>query len=350
MSNLVNYIYDKNIDYIENRARDNDIRPEYAPFMSERNYNNNEMNKVVDVIAIICDAELANARSQREEDNLIRDIIVSMVDAHAGAFAMSDKRIVDAVPDDIYSEMKRLEARWEDIVHRLQGGVAGRGRQTGGFGSSARRSVFDNSRENTFGGRSSVFDRDDNSRDNRRASNSVFSQSRAEPRESSVFDSDRESAYSVRPNGFGQSAARGRVDVARTDTPEPLRPQPVVEEKVDGPDYSSSRPYDNFWVDGENWQLAHKATFQWSWSPKQHTRRTYDPEQEVCFLVKGKDGSVREEFLAMTDDLVAYAHEIRTLTRPNETRRTSDRELGDDLFPSNDLDVVDMEALAKMEA
>ncbi len=350
MSDLINYVYDRTIDYIENRASSNELRREYARYMSAQNYNNNEMNQLVDVIAVVAENDLRTARSGNDEA-IVRDVIVDLVDSHVGAFGMSDPDFVNSVPDDIYTDMRRHEEKWNTILARLQGRSAGTGRTSGSFGGD-RRSVFDRTDQRAIGGRpGSVFDRSEPRRDTR-ASNSVFSgrtAQRAEEPRTSLFSRDDQ----PRRGGFAQSAAgMGRVDVARTDVPTTVRQEPVrqVEEKHEGPDYSKERPYDDFWVNGENWQVAHRSSFTWSWSPKQHPRRTYDPDQEICFLVKGKDGTIREEFLAVaTGDLIELAHEIRSMARPNQVRSVSDREAGDDLFPSNDLDVVDLDALKNVE-
>jgi len=352
MSDLINYVYDRAIDYIENRASSNSLRREYARYMSAQNYNNSEMNQLVDVIAVVADNDLRTSRSSNEEA-IVRDVIVDIVDSHVGAFGMSDPDFVDSAPDDIYTDMRRHEEKWNTLLARIQGRSAGTGRSSGGFGGD-RRSVFERGDNRVVGSRAgSVFSRNEPQRDVR-GSNSIFSRRptvpQAEEPRASLFNRDEQQP---RRAGFGQTAAglsQGRVDVARTDTPTTVRQEPVAEtQKPDGPDFNVDRPYDDFWVNGENWQLAHRSKFAWTWSPKQHTRRTYDPDQEVCFLVKGKDGSVREEFLAVTGDLVEYAHEIRNMTRPNQVRSVSDRESGDDLFPSNDLDVVDLDALKNVE-
>ncbi|MND13219.1 hypothetical protein D3C81_21300 [compost metagenome] len=357
MSDFVNFVYDKAVDYIENRARDNDLRSAYADYMSKGNWNNNEMANVVEVIAVIAEDELRGSRSEREDEATIRDVIMTCIDANCGSFGLSDRQFANSVPDDVYSDMKRADAKWNDILNRLSGNTRGGGRNTqrsgggqsrqwGGGGSS--RSVFD--RGNQYGDRRSGFDR--NEPQDERASNSVFA-GRDVPRGSSpVFDrnqDERERSQSTPRSAFAQTRERPPAP-EQTRREEPVRQpdRPAREEQVErgeGPDMSQERPYDDFWMKGENWQIAHRSKFTWSWSQKQQSRRAYDPDNEVRFLVKGVDGQIREEFIQMTDDLVEEAHAIRAQQRPNRPRTTTERFEGDDIFEGQDLDVVDLDAL-----
>lgn len=353
MSNdFVNHIYDRTVDYIENRARDNDLRSAYAEYMSKGNWNNNEMANVVEVIAVIADDELGRCRSEREEEACIRDVIITCVDANCGSFGLSDRQLANAVPDDVYTEMKRADAKWNDILNRLSGNTRGGGsrggqrQQSRGWGGGSQqqsRSVFD--RNNSYGERRSAFDRDEPREE--RASNSVFA-GRDVPSRSPVFERQREESRDAAPprSAFAQTRERPPAP-EQTRREEPARqPEPTrTEAAQDGPDLSKERPYDDFWMKGENWQIAHRSKFTWSWSPKQQTRRAYDPDNEVRFLVKGVDGQIREEFIQMTDDLVEEAHAIRAHQRPNRPRTTTDRMEGDVVFVGSDLDVVDLDAL-----
>jgi hypothetical protein len=352
MSDFVNFIYERTVDYIENRARDNDLREAYATYMSKGNWNNNEMANVVEVAALVCEDELRSCRSTREEDACIKDVITTIVDANCGSFGLSDRTLANAVPDDVYTEMKRADAKWNDILNRLSGNTRGGGRdqrqsqtRSWGSGGGTSRSVFD--RNESYGARrGTAFDRDQPREE--RASNSVFA-GRDVGGTSPVFNRDRDER---RP----ESAPRSAFAATRERPPapeqarreEPARTEPARETRApsqEGPDMSQERPYDDFWMKGENWQIAHRSKFVWSWSPKQQSRRAYDPDNEVRFLVKGVDGQIREEFIAMTDDLVEEAHAIRAHQRPNRPRTGTERFEGDAVFEGQDLDVVDLDAL-----
>ncbi len=338
MSDIINYIYDTTIDYIENRARDNELRSMYAEYMSVQRWNSTEMANLIDVIGVIAQDELRNIRRGEDETRVVREIIMAMVDAHCGAFGLSDKRLSDSVSDEIYTEMKRADAKWNDVLNRISGNTRGGGRRDaprggGGFGGSRReeprdRSVFD--RNSRFG---ESRDRDID----QRASNSVFA-GRHVAVGNPVFDRNKSEGRQTE-----QSSSIWDRSSVKEEAPREMAP--VVEEVADGPNMDLDRPYDNFWVDGENWQLAHRSNWTWSWSPKQQTRRSYNPDEEVRFLVKSKTGHVREEFIAMTDDLVEEAHVIRDQARPNKPRLSTDRLTADALFESDDLDVPDYDVL-----
>lgn len=349
MSDLVNYIYNSAIDYIEDRERDNELRSAYAGYMSAQNWNNNEMNNVVDVIAIIAEDELRNLRRDSDEKALIRSIIVAMVDAHCGAFGLSDKRLSDSVSDAIYTEMKRADAKWNDILNRISGNSRGGSRREEtrdrGFGSSRRTEPHRRDRGDRGDRGRSVFDRNNRFGEQRdrevdpRASNSVFA-NRDVGVNNPVFDRNppMEREAPRKASVWDRSPVKEEPVVNRS-------PEPVEETYSDGPNMDLARPYDDFWVDGENWQLAHCSKFVWSWSPTQQTRRSYNPDDEVRFLVKSKDGYVREEFITMADDLIEEAHIIRDQARPNRPRITTERFEGDSIFESDDLDVVDFDTL-----
>lgn len=363
MSELANYIYDRTIDYIELRGRDNEIRDMYERHMSSQGYNNPEMAELIDVITILVEDELDRCRDDREVEALIKSIVVSMTDNHVGRLVMADQAISDSVSDQMYTDLKTAAIRYEDVIARISGGRSGarRAPYAGGVRDTGpRRSVFDNVETRPLGGaRRGVFGNLDQPREDRRQSNSVFSGIRSAAAPAPVahapgraFDVQRRDVppaprSSLPSNGLGGVSSPARsFDRAPTAPTEPVARTPVV---ADGPDMSKERPYDDFWVDGERWQIAHKSKFTWSWTRAQQTRRMYDPDNEVCFLVKGKDGSVREEFLPMTDDLIESAHEIRQASRPYARSPATGVAESDSFFEGDDLDLPDLDKLYSKE-
>lgn len=337
-SKFADYVYDRAIDYIENRADDNDIRHDYAVYMSKGQWNNQEMGNLVDAIVVILDDQLRDVRSEREETNIIRTGIANIIDAHAGYIAMSDRRLVDSVDDNTYRSLKKAAGTWEDIIATIRGDSRGRGRDVRQQ-SAGRRSVFDNS--GGAGQRRDVFgSRDDG---NRPAGNGTFGRGTIpEVRTSRVFDEDtrQQPIEQRRPS----QRASGAELPSREERYALREEEPEVRDG--GPDMSSPRPYDDFWSNGENWQLAHRSKWVWAVSAKQQTRRSYDPDQEVRFLVKGVDGTIREEFIQMTNDLSEESHVIRSSTRPNRPRNSLERFEGDVVMPGQDIDAVDLDAAA----
>ncbi|MNP89212.1 hypothetical protein D3C85_16160 [compost metagenome] len=330
MSNIGNFVYERAIDYIRNRARDNDLREAYDRYMSAQNYNNPEMNKLVDVTIVLVEDALRSARSGREEEELALNTVAAVIDANVGSFALSDRRISDALPDDIYRDIKAADTQWRRLAQAANDMSRGYDNRSGGVFGNQQRSVFtDRPTPNVFGGSGSVFDRTPAPSPDSTPARSGGLWAKPGERDSRPAEPARD-----------QTAwpAREAAPAAQAPTAQPTA--------QNGPDKSKDRPYDDFWVDGEHWQLAHKSSWTWSFSTKQQTRRTYDPDMEVCFLVKDKSGHVREEFLPVTEDLIEASHEIRTTTRPN-SRFATERESGDVFSIGDDIDAVDLDALNK---
>jgi hypothetical protein len=342
MSNdLVNFVYDRTIDYIENRAQDNNIRYDYATYMSSGKWNNQEMGNVVDAIVAVAGERLRDCRGEREENNMINTTVANIVDAHAGYVAMSDRKLTDSVDDTTYHSLKKAAGVWEDILNELSGRGRGRGRERDSRSRDTgvgRRSVFAGSE--SVGQRRGVFDRDDRE-DTRAAGNGTFGGGMPVVNRSRVFDepADKpEARFATQRPAFTPGARPFEEPVEK----QPLRDNQEVQ--TDGPDTSLPRPYDNFTSNGEQWQLAHLSKFVWAASPKQLIRRAYDPDQEVRFLVKGVDGSIREEFVPMTADLTEESHVIRSSARPHRPRSQHERFDGDVVMPGADIDAVDLDA------
>lgn len=354
MSNFANHVYERTIDYIQNQENKTDIRYEYSRYMSTGNWNNNEMGNLVDVICIVADQELNAARTEREEQNILANCIANLVDYHVGYVVMADRRTVDALDDRTYHSLKDAAGRWEDVLAQLSGRGRGRGmrpqvgQRQGGY-TQGRRSVFDNA--GGPGSRRSVFD-NDNGETSRASSNGSFgSGPMPSTRTSRVFDDqpDEQRPGSGFASAFGNQRASGASTTQNERQVHRPEPTPVATEeaRAEGPDFSKERPYDNFWLKGENWQLAHVSSFKWSSSPRQQLRRSYDPEQEIRFLVKGTDNTIREEFIAMTADLAEETHRIRNTARPNRPREALIGQEGDSLMVGEDIDAVDLDAVEK---
>lgn len=343
-NNLADFVYDRVIDYIENRANDNQIRYDYASYMASSNWNNQEMGNVVDVVVTAVSDEIRGARNDREETNIINSAVVNVVDAHAGYVAMSDRKLMDSVDDGVYHSLKKAAGVWEDILNQLKGGGRGRGRgqdYRSRDNSPGRRSVF--AGQEPVGQRRSIFDNNSRDEGGGRAGNGTFGGGgMPNVRTSRVFDEPADNA----PVAARFTSQRGTAAPAPAQTRNERQPLRDTPEQVegDGPNMDLARPYDSFISNGETWQLAHLSKFVWSCSAKQQTRRSYNPEQEVRFLVKGVDGTIREEFIAMTEDLTEESHVIRSSTRPNRPRNTLDRFEGDVVMPGEDIDAIDLDA------
>lgn len=353
-------IWDKLIDNIQNDARTNDLRAEYDNVMGDRNYNNRDMTELHNHALKLVELGWDACRNAREEDKLIDDACQVAIDQHIGVWATSDKAIANAIDDDrvfrdlqsAAREFDAVEQEYDRAQNRGRGGRDDRGRgndrggrNNTGLGYSQARVPLgrdDRSRRDDsgtrmtggFGGGSRSNSRDTRDRDDRPRENTRHQRDQV--------TSQRSSSPLTRNTQRQEEAPVERSNLQRHE------PVDEVTQRGDGPDFSLDRPFDDFWDNNENWQLAHRSSFEWTWTPKQQFCRTYDPEVEVRFLVKDANGNVREEFLPMTDELSFAAHEIKALTRPNETRRIRsgngrDEEIS---LPGNDIDAVDLDKLA----
>lgn len=355
-------IYDKLIDTIQNNARDNELRDEYDRFMSDRNYNNSDMTQLFEHCVKMVELGWEDCRNTREEDKLIAHAVDESIAQHIGVWATSDKHIANSIDNDrVWGDLKAAATEWDRVEHDYDRASRGNRSRSGRDDRDDRNSRSRGGRDNRNTGLGysqsrPPAGRDDRDRDNRR--------DRGDSRMSGGFGANRDN----KPREAARNSERDRPTEQRSRSPLARAPRteerPVTNERLKpheepadddvielnaGPDFTLPRPFDDFWDNGENWQLAHVSKWSWTWTPKAQFCRTYDQEHEVRFLVKDKNGVVREEFLPMTDDLSSVAHEIKALTRPNEGRRLRDGGVsadGEVSLPGNDIDAVDLNQLA----
>lgn len=362
-NNLEDFVWNRVIDESQNRARDNELRDEYDRQMSDRNYNNNLINECFEHVMRLIIPNWDSCRSQRDEDDLIAQAVEQGVTQHIGFWVTSDRRLADSIGDDrVYRDLQGAAQEYENAERdyddwerggRRDNRDRGRGRDDrgrGGRGRDDRSSGYRQSRPVTSGRERDR--RNDRSNIGGSRMNGGFGGVRREEiRDRDERQNDRRDERADRTSSRGPVRQSQTREETRRE--EPRQESAVVDrtDRVDGPDFSKERPYDDFWTGSEHWQLAHTSSWQWQWSPKQQFCRTYNPELEVRFLVKGADGVIREDFLPMTDDLNFAAHEIRVLTRPNLERRIRDNNGSDQeiTLPGEDLDVVDLDNVAVVQ-
>lgn len=344
---MMQFIYNYVADVIEREANSNNVRSDYYDVMSRGQFNNDPMTQLCEVIATIAEAELrkGRVRSAREEEDIIISVAEEIITLHVGYISMDNRRLMNEVDDRLFDDLKAAARGFENVLRNLGGGYGRRdsGRvadvrdvyRNGGYSLQGRTSYRDGrASQSTFGGYggSSIYDRQPVGVSNR-APQRGFER----PAETSVR----------RPASQGFGAAPAPHPQQRTYVPAPMQEAAPVELPVEPMQSPHDTPED-FWKNGEHWQIAHKSDWKWSWSKKQQHRRWYDPDNEVRFLVKGADGNVREEFVPMTDDLIESAHEIRTLTRPNR-RIAQEPEYEESVFVGEDIDAPNMERMRDPE-
>ena len=350
--NIQDKIWDDIIDVIQNSAKESDLRDMYDEFMSERQYNNPDMKSLFEHVLMIIELGEPNCRTTRDEDKLIIQAIEDGVDQHLAFWVTGDKKLANSIDDDrVWRDIQNTARQWDAVEREYERGSRDSGRGRG---------------------------RDDRGRDrDDRNTGLGYRQSRPTPDRS---DRGGRGGRSDRGNqrlvgGLGAARARSeeperhsprdRGDVSRRNSSPMSRPvrtrevEPVIDdvledivEKNAGPDLSSARPFDSFWSNNELWELAYLSKLTWNWTPKNQYRRAYDSREEVCFLVQGQDGKVREEFLPMSEELSFTHHEIKANTRPNATAVSvpSVRDSQEICMPGNDIDAVDLDRLNEQVA
>lgn len=309
-------------EHIQRTSRDNEFRDMYWKMMSERNWANNEfdrlVNEVTDFVYLIESSYSANTRF----DTVVTDAVEKWVMMDLADLVLSDR--------DIQLD-RRMERDLQELAHERAGYI----REMKRLADEERRGSRDR--------------RD--SRDSRVPSRG----SAGAPGRSSGWgrgsrDDDRES---TRTTGFGgrgrrveeprasrseereEPLVRGRTGRTVSDqVDEPVREtrttraEPVLKPStIEGPDFTLARPYDQFWIAGECWRPAYQVEgdSKWSLVPNKGEAfalfgTAYDPRKKMRFLVLNpKENTVREELKDMSRDSDYLRHELNS--RQNQTRR-----------------------------
>jgi hypothetical protein len=348
--NIQDKIWDDIIDVIQNGAKESDLRDLYDEFMSERQYNNPDMKALFEHVLMIIDLGAPDCRSSRDEDKLIVQAIEDGVDQHLAYWVVGDKKLANSIEDDrVWRDIQNTARQWDAVEREYERGSRGRGRDDRGRGRDRDR----DDRNTGLGYRQSRPTPERSDRGSRGGRTDRGNQRLVGGLGGSRGRTEEPERHAPRDRGDvsrRNAAPMGRTN--RSDRTEYVEEVAVdvrdeIVEKNAGPDLSSARPFDSFWSDNELWELAHLSKLVWDWTPKNQYRRAYDSREEVCFLVKGQDGKVREEFLPMSEELTFTHHEIKANTRPNATAATvpSVRDSQEICMPGNDIDAVDLNRL-----
>lgn len=311
------------MDYIEAKAEGrNELREVYRDQLSRNRWRNDGFNALIDTACAVIDfyAE-RHERRTRSEAELIERCVEDFIDGHFAKSCLADRRTSRELPDDIYRDMQRAADDCDDAIDwaEEQSRRGGRGR---------RDDRDDRDRHSRRGGRddrherrSYRHDRDD--RDYRRDDRRGYG--RREERESVEMGIDALLSAEPAPRPSRNrdiEETRERQRPHRDDPiPEPAAPvrerereEPRREaSRVEGPDYTKARPYDDFWISGEHYVAAHKC--DWSLTPIEgdplsHLPKLYNVNENIKYKVKDVHGNVREELIQVTDDNRYLAHEL----------------------------------------
>lgn len=335
MSKVHDYVFHLLRDMISECRGRSEPRQFYYEIMSARGWMNPRFtNLVEEVIAFTQLIETDQPRDMSYEE-IIQMAAEEWLMMDLGDFIINDRNLSNRLSDEQYRDAEDAARQKERVIREIERMLNSERR------SSSRDGYRDDRRDR--GGR------DDRSygRSERGGSRERFRDfgregRRNRPGEGSMMSGGlgaarrRESEQALRESeerGTRRERSHDRGSERMTTREEPRQAPQVHEEKrpsgisrqeasrysVDGPDFSKSRPYDDFMLNGEIWQAAHLSQFKLD--PNEHPFLTaYDFNKKIRFMVKDQNGHIREEFIDMNKDLDYLRHELAG-TDPREARR-----------------------------
>lgn len=328
MSQLHDYVHQLLRELITEQRDRSEPREIYYEVMSARGWMNPQFSNLVDEVAIFSQLiEEDSPRNARLEDVVLM-AAEEWLHMDLGEFILSDRSLSNRLTDKQYRDAEDAAIQKERAIREIERALNSSRRDRGG--RSDRYDDRDRDRRDDRRGRDR--DRDRGGRGNDRWNDRGRSSRRDRPGEGSMMSGGisaarKRDAENRREEEIIEERSRRREHVpesrrepeARAEKTKGFSRQELARYTVNGPDFSKSRPYDDFLQNGEIWQAAHLSQFKLD--PKQHPFLTaYDFNKKIRFLVKDADGNIREEFIDMNDDLDYLRHELAG-TDPREARR-----------------------------
>lgn len=293
MSRTANAVADCLVDYIQRKGKESkegSPRDVYALEMSRNQWGNRGFDELVRLIDNNLNA--FGDRFERKGDRLddwLPEAVKCAVDGHFSMTVLRDERLSRSLDDRTYNEMQDAKDVFIELVE-------------------PRR---DSGRRDTGSG----YGRDD--RDERRPVAGI----------SSLVARPVSEATSTTVN----PAMMSREERERYEREEPAQaapvhqPEPVREERyqrevarpaVNGPDYTKPRSHDDFWMDGEHWQVARLSKWTKNYDPNLDddvpvipAPSFHDVRRVLLYFVMDSQKRVREEFVDVNEDNRYLAHE-----------------------------------------
>lgn len=300
-------------DIIFQTRDDNPVREEYWKMMSQREWKNREFENLVWGACDFLVVAMLRADRRTNEKEVAVDVAQEWIKYDLANLLAEDREWGSMVDDDMYHKAKQLNRDRESLIRDI------------------KRTLDEEERRNDRGGRGRDFDRsvrEERSRDVGRRDSG--------PRPGERFANNRGnggSATTQRRSGLAAVAETQASAQRREPAREEPREQPRARDegrryqdepapsqtradrynmpKLDGPDFTLARPYDEFVQDGEIWVPAHLSGWTVTWDQVHPFETAFNPEKQMRFHVKGTDGTVREEFLDMTREMDYLRHEVR---------------------------------------
>lgn len=322
-------------DYIHQSRDDNEVRFEYWKMMSNRDWKNKDFDELVWGACNLFAVAMMRADRRTSEKDVALDVAQEWVKYDLANLIVENREWGNMVDNDMYDKARQLNRERESLIRDVNRTLEEEDRRSSsrdrgrGNDRDYDRSTRDDRSRNA--GRSDGGQRPGERFANNRGGNggsgtmrrsgiaavaSAVDNRREEPKE-------REREQSREREPVRDHGRRYQQEEAR---PEPARSDRYSMPKLDGPDFTLARPYDEYVEDGEIWRPAHLSGWTVSWDEKHPFETAFNPEKQMRFHVKGTDGKVREEFLDMTREMDYLRHETRVQKQGQNPRQ---REVND---------------------
>lgn len=322
-------------EYIEDKAKGgNRLRRSYLAAMADNKWRNRAFNNLVDAI-LAAEGQIERKYARRGDDfiDYMEAAVPDIVNGHFAMSCLADRDVSDSLEDRVYNEMRDAVALYEDLVdppNERRGGRddRGRGRDRGGRddrdrdrGRGADEYRRDTDRDT---GRRSSGRRDerDYRRSDEKSSKAGGSQWDLVAGARNDEDDREDDRRNDRRDERDDPAPARRAEPVQQPKPEPKPERP----RINGPDFTKPRPFDDFWRDNEHWQVEFLSKWELTGDGKYLSSRVpkfYDVNRFVKYLVKDQDGNVREELEEVNEDNRYLAHQLLDNPDQRPTTRTS---------------------------
>lgn len=311
------FIADYAIEYIQKKARANDLRNEYYILLSENRWRTKNFSNLIDTI-LDSDRRIeeAFAREGDRWDDYMTAGTEAMIDGHFASCVLDSRDVADALPNRTYDEMKDAAA----IYSRLSGQRRA---------SSMRHGRDDGRRDDRRDGRSErrVERRYEGLGGNRHRSSDSKVAAGGNDAWSIIQGAGREEEEERRPRER-EVEREERRPVAREEQEVPyVKPEPEVvyqeRPRFEGIDYTKARPFDEFWKDGKHYQAAHLSNWRLTGdhvNPISTTPQLYDTRAYIRYFVRDERNEITEELMPVTNESRYLAHETQARPEAVEAR------------------------------
>lgn len=331
---VVRYIGDKASDPDLRDTAIGDLREDYKHAMSKKDWRTREFNELVDLtVACLREVEHEYGREGDTRRDIIKLAAKKIVDGHFAVQVLASDH-ASSLSNAVYDALR--DAKEE--ATRLERHASRDDRDGRDSRRDRDRDPYDRDdrggRRNRSRGRDDRDDRDRGGR--RRAHTGDEDDAWSVLNDIGDVDNDRDE----RKRDDDEDDRDDRPVRERYVEPEPERQERKFEKPpiapLEGPDYSLASPFDEWVEHGEHWKAAHLTDWQLTADVDRFSEledlllttipTLYNVNTHIKYYVLGTDGSIREEFVEVTEENRHLAHQLREDDRaPDVTRPRSAR-------------------------